>query len=178
MASMANRFIKYCAIFILGLCIGYFLHHIGRIGECNSVRKSPQAQQYTIDNNIIKNGNIEIYYRRYGYPFHKDYFTYENKEYQLLYNDKIIYTILMANKYKVYDIAYEVYKDFVCDRYISWQYIDKEMLRIGIDYLTYGADNSSKPCLLTLSELYDEGILVNNNPVLADSLIKEYEKLF
>lgn len=174
MALMANKKIELAVIFLLGMCTGYLLHHISKMEECRSLGKSPQAQQYKIDEDIIKKGNEQIYRVRYGNPYYKYYSLHG--EIEKFYNDKIIYAVLMANKYKVYDIAFDVYSVFVNRYYAYRQYIDKEMFQIGMDYLRYGADNGSQQCLLNLSELYDKGILVEKDSDLADSLYKEFEK--
>lgn len=174
MVSMENRIIELVVLFMIGSCAGYLLHHIIRIEECRTMKKSIQAQQYRIDEDIIKNGEKQSYRDRYGNPPYR--YNFHHGEFSMCHNDKIIYTMLMTNKFKVYDIAFDVYHDLVDIDYSYREHIDQEMFLIGIDYLRYGANNGSLQCLLTLSELYAEGILLRKDPLLADSLNTVYDK--
>lgn len=81
-----------------------------------------------------------------------------------------IYYFLMVNKYNKTRWAARIPDNLLA-------HCNKELLKLSLDYLNYGANQNDELCVYELERMYSNGDCVERDTVRADSLNKVYHRL-
>lgn len=81
-----------------------------------------------------------------------------------------VYYLLMVNKYNKTKWAARIPDNLLA-------HCNKELLKLSLDYLNYGANQNDELCVYELERMYSNGDCVERDTVRADSLNKVYHRL-